>query len=267
MNAKLTELNGKSTREVELPPTFATPVRPDLIKRAFWLVRSHSIQPKGRDPMAGMKTTAETHNPPTGQGISRIPRTKGERYAKSGIAGGVASVVGGRLGHGPRSNKVTYLKINRRERRLALASAVAATADQEAVVGRGHRTGRVKVPIVVSDDIEGVSKTSELVEFLEKIGLEDELQRLYGGVKRRTGKSKLRGRAHRRRSGPLIVITNDRGVGRTARSIPGAEVVAASSISITQLAPGGVPGRLTLWTESSLGELTLTRAEEKHRAS
>ncbi|MDA4128314.1 MAG: 50S ribosomal protein L4 [Thaumarchaeota archaeon] len=261
MKANVLELNGKSSRELELPPVFATPLRPDLIRRAYWLVNSHAIQPKGRDPMAGMKTSAETHNPPTGQGISRIPRVKGERYSKSGQAGGVASIVGGRLGHGPRSNKVIYLRINRKERRLALASAIASTADQESVAARGHRIGKHGVPLVVADDLESVSKTSDLISFLEKVGLSEELERLYGSIKRRTGKSRLRGRSYREGVGPLIVVTNDRGVGKTAGSIPGAQVVPASSLNVLQLAPGGVPGRLTLWTESSLSELPVPGVE------
>jgi len=91
--------------------------------------------------------------------------------------------------------------------------------------------------------------------------LRGELQRLYQGVKRRSGHSRLRGRAYRERVGPLLVVTNDRGVGRTAQSIPGVEVARVDSLSILQLAPGGVPGRLTMWTESSLTALPLSQRE------
>ncbi|TLX96690.1 MAG: 50S ribosomal protein L4 [Thaumarchaeota archaeon] len=150
---------------------------------------------------------------------------------------------------------MVYLKINRKERRLALASAVAYTAHEEAVVSRGHRVKRVELPIVVSDEVESVSKTSELVSLLEKVGLKEELERVYDGVKRNSGQSRLRGRSYRERVGPLVVVTNDRGVGRTAQSIPGVEVARVDSLNVLQLAPGGVPGRLTLWTESSLTAL------------
>ena len=97
MKAEVLDLNGKTSGEVEVPAVFSTQLRPDLVKRMFWLVGSHHLQPKGRDPMAGERTTAETHNPPTGTGQSRIPRVKGERYSKSGLAAGVASVVKGRF--------------------------------------------------------------------------------------------------------------------------------------------------------------------------
>jgi large subunit ribosomal protein L4e len=267
MKVQVIGLDGKQEGKIEVPGVFETPRRPDLVKRAFWLVGSHAIQPQGRDPMAGEKTTAETHSPPTGTGRSRIPRVKGERYSRSGMAGGVASVVKGRLAHPPRSEKVIHLKVNRKERRLATASAIAYTADLDAVKGRGHRVDKVDLPMVVSDDIEAIGKTSELVDFLERVELASELQRVSDGVKRRAGKSRLRGRVYRTGTGPLIVVTNDRGLGKAASSVPGLRVARVDSLSITELAPGGIPGRLTLWTESSLGTLASMKAEEsEHEA-
>ena len=85
--------------------------------------------------------------------------------------------------------------------------------------------------------------------------LEEELKRVEEGSKRRTGKARLRGRVYRTRVGPLIVVTNDRGVGKAACGIPGVEVTRVDSLSVMDLAPGGVPGRLTLWTESALNTL------------
>ena len=253
-------LDGKPGSRAELPAVFSTGLRPDLIKRAFWLVGSHHFQPKGRDPMAGERTTAETHSPPTGTGQSRIPRVKGSRYSRSGMAGGVASTVKGRLPHPPRSEKVIHFKINRKERRLATESAIAYTADIAAVKARGHRV-KGNLPLVVTDDIETVEKTSELVSFLEKAQLTEELDRLYGGIKRNSGHARLRGRAYRQRIGPLFVVTNDRGLGRASGSIPGVDVVRVDDLSILELAPGGVPGRLTLWTESSMATLAAPTKE------
>jgi len=147
---------------------------------------------------------------------------------------------------------------------MALASAVAYTAHEDAVTSRGHRVKRVELPIVVSDDVESVSKTSELVSFLEKVGLKEELERLYDGVKQNSGVSRLRGRSYRERVGPLVIVTNDRGVGRTAQSIPGVEVARVDSLNVLQLAPGGVPGRLTMWTESSLTALPLLQSKNNN---
>jgi large subunit ribosomal protein L4e len=255
MKAEVVGLNGKTSSEVDVPAVFATALRPDLVKRVFWLVGSHGFQPKGRDPMAGERTTAETHNPPTGTGRSRIPRVKGDRYSKGGLAAGVASVVKGRLPHPPRSEKVIHFAVNKKERRLATDSAIAYTADLDSVKARGHRVKKLSLPIVVADDLETVEKTSDLISFLEKVQLKPELERVDDSAKRSTGKRRLRGRVYRTAVGPLIVVTNDRGVGKAAGGIPGVDVTRVESLSVLDLAPGGVPGRLTLWTESALGAL------------
>jgi large subunit ribosomal protein L4e len=255
LKAEVVGLNGKAAGEVNVPDVFSTKLRPDLVKRVFWLVGSHGFQPKGRDPMAGERTTAETHSPPTGTGRSRIPRVKGDRYPRGGLAGGVASVVKGRLAHPPRSEKVIHLGVNKREKRLATDSAIAYTANLEAVKARGHRVKKPSLPLVVADDIETVEKTSQLISFLEKVDLKAELERVDEGMKRNSGKRRLRGRVYRKGVGPLIVITNDRGVGKAAGGIPGVEVTRVDDVSVLDLAPGGVPGRLTLWTESAISAL------------
>ena len=240
---------------MDIPEVFTTELRADLVKRVFWLVGSHRLQPKGRDPMAGERTTAETHNPPTGTGRSRIPRVKGERYPRGGQAGGVASVVKGRLPHPPRSEKVIHFSVNKKERRFATDSAIAYTANLDAVKARGHRVKKPSLPMIVADDIETIEKTSELVSFLERVDLKAELERVDSRTKRNSGKRRLRGRVYRSGVGPLIVVTNDRGVGKAAGGIPGVQVTRVQDISVLDLAPGGVPGRLTIWTESALGTL------------
>jgi len=255
MRTEVVGLNGKSAGEVEVPDVFSTELRADLVKRVFWLVGSHGFQPKGRDPMAGERTTAETHSPPTGTGRSRIPRVKGERYPRGGMAGGVASVVKGRLPHPPRSEKVIHLGVNRKEKKLATDSAIAFTANLDAVKARGHRVKKPALPMVVADEIETVEKTSDLVTFLEKVDLKAELERVDSHTKRNSGKRRLRGRVYRSGVGPLIVVTNDRGVGKAAGGIPGVQVTRVQDVSVLDLAPGGVPGRLTIWTESALSAL------------
>ena len=255
MKAEVIGMDGKRSGQVEVPAVFASELRPDLVRRMFWLVGSHHFQPKGRDPMAGERTTAETHSPPTGTGRSRIPRVKGERYSRGGMAGGVASVVKGRLPHPPRSEKVIHLGVNKKEKRLATQSAIAFTANLDAVRARGHKIGKLVLPLVVADDIETVEKTGELATFLQKIELTAELERVDSHVKRNSGKRRLRGRAYRTGAGPLIVVTSDRGIGKAAGGIPGVVVRKVDSLGVLDLAPGGVPGRLTLWTESAFSAL------------
>ncbi|MDA4116140.1 MAG: 50S ribosomal protein L4 [Thaumarchaeota archaeon] len=261
-SVKVLDMSGKPGEAIDLPTAFSTSLRPDLVQRAWWILHSHGIQPYGRDPMAGERTTAETGNPPTGRGVSRIPRVKGAGSGRSGQAGGVASTVKGRLPHPPRSEKVIYRKINVKERKLALNTAIAFTADAAAVSWRGHKTGKLKFPIVVSDDLEALEKTSALEAFLADLGLAEELSRIYGGVKRRSGTARMRGRTTRKKVGPLIVVSNDRGVGKAAASIPGIEVVPVDSLGVLPLAPGGVAGRLTIWTASAIAVLGSRSAKE-----
>jgi large subunit ribosomal protein L4e len=261
-SVKILDMSGKPGESITLPDAFSTPLRPDLVQRAWWILHSHGLQPYGRDPMAGERTTAETGNPPTGRGISRIPRVKGAGSQRSGQAGGVASTVKGRLPHPPRSEKVIYRKINVKEKKLALNTAIAFTGDAAAVAWRGHKTGKLKFPVVVSDDLEALEKTAALEGFLEDLGLGEEMKRVYGGVKRRSGTARMRGRTTRKKLGPLIVVSNDRGVGKAAASIPGVEVISVDSLSVLPLAPGGVAGRLTLWTSSSI-EVLGTRSGKK----
>ncbi len=71
--AKVFNLEGKPVGKIELPPVFTTPLRPDVIKRAVLAIQSSRIQPQGRDPMAGKRTTAESRG--TGSGTGQIAQT------------------------------------------------------------------------------------------------------------------------------------------------------------------------------------------------
>ncbi|MBS7633277.1 50S ribosomal protein L4, partial [Candidatus Bathyarchaeota archaeon] len=73
---KVFNLEGKPAGKIELPPVFATPFRPDVIKRAVLAVQSTRFQRQGRDYMAGKRTSAESRG--TGSAIARVPRLKGQ---------------------------------------------------------------------------------------------------------------------------------------------------------------------------------------------
>ncbi len=97
---KIYNLEGKTEGKIDLPDIFNTPLRPDVIRKAVVAIDTHKLQPKGRDIMAGKRTTAESFG--VGRGMSRIPRIKGERYPKAGSAAFAPSTVGGRITHPPR---------------------------------------------------------------------------------------------------------------------------------------------------------------------
>jgi large subunit ribosomal protein L4e len=251
LSVKILDLEGKETETANLPRVFEISVREDIVARAYVALDSHRRQPQGRDPLAGERTTAETYNPPTGRGISRIPRIKGERYSKSGMAGGVASIVHGRLPFPPRSEKVIRKEINRKERRFALASAIAATGDKDLVAKRGHIFS-AELPIVVSNEIEKVAKVRELKKFLGAIGSDKEIERV---ISRKKKLNPSISRRKRTGSGPLFVVEDTSVLEPTLKSLPGVSVVKSSNLSVLDLAPGSIPGRLTIWTKGSLEAL------------
>jgi len=247
---KVFNLEGKSTRKMELPPVFATPLRPDVIKRAVLAIQSSRFQPQGRDPMAGKRTSAESRG--TGFAMARIPRLKGQ----SGRAAFAPGTVGGRQSHPPVSEKKIARRIPKKEKRLALLSAIAATASKETVAARGHSIVDVlEIPLVVTNDLEALKKTREVEETLIRLGVLSDIYRVEESRKVRAGRGKSRGRKIKQAVGPLIVVAEDKGIMEAARNIPGVDVARVSSLNAEMLAPGTHPGRLTIWTDSALERL------------
>jgi large subunit ribosomal protein L4e len=248
-------MEGKSIRKVELPNFFETPVRSDLIRRAVVALQSHTFQPQGRDPMAGKRTTAESIG--VGHAMSRIPRIKGDRYPKANQAAFAPGTVKGRLLFPPVPTKRVMKKINRKELRLAMLSALAATSSKELIRARGHRIADdQEFPLVVSDELEHVTKASEAEQLLRKIGLTDDLERA-SDRKIRGGKGSVRGRVFKHRVSALVIVQKRQGAERAFRNLPGVKVVEAASLNVDDLAPGTHAGRLTIWSESALKAIGL----------
>jgi len=54
----------------------------------------------------------------------------------------------------------------------------------------------------------------------------------------------------------LVVVSRaDAPLASAVRNFPGVDVVAVENLSMLVLAPGGVPGRLTLWTVPAVEKL------------
>ena len=257
--AKVFNLEGKPTGKIELPHVFGTPLRPDVIKRAVLAIQSTRFQPQGRDPMAGKRTTAESRG--VNLGISRMPRVKGQ----GGRAAFAPGTVGGRAAHPPTSQKKIVKKIPKKEKRLALLSAIAATASKEAVSSRGHSIEDVpQIPMIVTDDLEGLKKTKEVEESLIRLGVLSDIYRVRESKKIRAGKGKYRGRKTKQAVGPLIVVAENKGIIKAASNIPGVDVVVVKNLNAEVLAPGTRVGRLTIWTNAAIEKLReLHEAGEK----
>lgn len=256
MESKIFDLSGKEIDKVELPPVFNLPYRPEVIKRAFVNMDTHHHQKQGRYPAAGEIVSAESRN--TGLGIARLARAKGEGFSRAGQAAGVGGVRKGRLTHPPESWKVIYKKINKKERMLALYSAISCTTQGELIAKRGHIIeGISSFPIIVSNDLEEINKTKSLLRLLEAVGLGKDIQRVERAVKKRSGKAKRRGRPSRIGKSVLIVVGKDEcELLKLDNSLPGVSIKSVKNLSILDLAPGARPIRLTLFSKASLDALS-----------
>ena len=248
--AKIFDLQGKAAGKAMLPPIFATPLRPDVIKRAVLAIQSSRLQPQGRDPMAGKRTSAESRG--TGMAIARVPRIKGG----GGTAAFAPGTVGGRQAHPPTAEKIIIRRISKKEAHLALFSAIAATASKEAVAQRGHAIEDVpQIPLIVEDSIQELKTTKEVEQALTSLGVIPDTNRVKASRKIRAGKGKRRGRKMKQAVGPLIVVAENKGLAKAASNIPGVETVTVNNLNAEMLAPGTHAGRLTLWTNSAVERL------------
>jgi len=250
MSVGVYDLEGKKVDEISLPEVFRSPIRPDLIRRAFIAAMSKRFTPYGKSPMAGH--TAVAWSVGKGYDIARIRRIDG--FGRAAMAG---NVVGGFRIRAPRPYKRLVRFINKKEKLRALESALAATADHVLVQFRGHRIDKVhEIPIVVVDDFEKINKTKIVRNVLINLGLSEELKRVEWGKRVRSGKGKMRGRRYKRKKGPLIVVSSlNVPVVLAARNLEGVDVKPVDRLSVIHLAPGGWPARLVVWSQSAIRKI------------
>lgn len=248
MKSKVIDLKGKAKKDITLPEVFSEPYRPDLIKKAVLVAQANRRQPYGPSKHSGMMTSAEGWG--TGRGVARVPRIRtGRRAAR------VPQAVGGRKAHPPKPEKNWSAKINKKERRKAIRSAISATTDPEIVSARGHRFNGVSIPVIVEDGLQELGKNSDVREFLQSAGLWEDVLRAKRGRTIRAGKGKRRGRKYKKRRSILFVVSEDNGIFKAGRNLPGVDITHVSSLSTELLAPGTHAGRLTVWTESAISQL------------
>jgi large subunit ribosomal protein L4e len=245
MEVPVRTLDGDEDGEVTLPPAFESEVRPDLIRKAVLAAQANRKQDYGADEYAGMRTPAESFG--SGRGMAHVPREGGQGRR-------VPQTVGGRQAHPPKPEKDRGLDINDKERRLATRSAIAATADPEVVAERGHEfDDSIDLPLVVDDEFEGLEKTQEALAALEELGVAADIERAEETTIR-AGQGSTRGRKYRRATSLLVVTSEE--PSRAARNLAGVDVTTAGELDAEALAPGTHPGRLTLWTESAIDEVS-----------
>ncbi len=261
MKANIYSLTGEVVKQIDLPKVFRDSIREDLISRAVISEQTREYQPKGSYKYAGVETSADyqgrkdSYRAIKNKGISRLPREKlpQGRFGRVRI---VPFAVKGRRAHPPKPEKVLIEKINKKEYKKAVNSAIAATANKDTVVQRGHKVEKVKeFPIIISSDFEKLKKTKDVISALTALGLDDDLKR--GKNSKKLSGVALRRRGGYRRPKSILVITGEKvDALKSTRNISGVDVTQIDKVTASLLAPGTHPGRLTVWTENAIKKLS-----------
>ncbi|MDD3175016.1 MAG: 50S ribosomal protein L4 [Candidatus Nanoarchaeia archaeon] len=261
MKLNVIDTNNVVKNTIELPQQFLESFRPDLITRAVLALQANRRQQYGASPEAGQRYSSyiskRRHNYKTTYGIgqSRTPRKvlnrRGTRFYFVGAT--APQTVGGRRAHPPKAEKIWIQKINIKERRKAIRSALAATMLPEIISARGHKIPK-EFPFILDSSFESINKTKDLVQTLIKLGFSEEIERA-SNVGIRAGMGKMRGRKHVTKKSFLFVVSKDCPLLKAATNISGADVVPVDALNAELLAPGTHPGRLTLFTDLAINIL------------
>jgi len=216
MKAEIISIDGQKKGSIELPKSFESEVRLDLIKRAYESEQS-KLKPKyGAFEWAGKMTSAtkqmkharDGYKAHYGQGISRVPRKalsrRGSRFFWVGAF--APGMRGGRAAHPPKSYKNFEKCINKKEKMKAFYSAISAP----------------KI-LIIENKFEELNKTKDFQAAVKKITSEKR----------------------------ALIITSKEIKTKNIN----AKVVPVKRLSVSDLAPNAIPRKTVLWTEKAIGEI------------
>jgi len=262
MKAQVLDIKGNKVREMDLPSFFSARIRDDLVSKI--LEAKKQTQPYAPSLVAGKQHAAKgklkhlrhVWRSGYGRGGSRVPRKifsrRGSQF--NWEAAEVPFAKGGMRAHPPKViAMLNTLKVNKKEMKIAFASAISSTANTKEIAKRYSSLEGKKLekqfPLIISEAKQ--VKAKELSSGMKKI-LGDELFSV--GIKDkkiRSGKGKMRGRKYKSNAGLLIVLGSDENLKTSAF-----DVRKAKDLSISDLAKGGL-GRLTIYTEKAIKELEI----------
>jgi len=261
MKANVFSLDGKKLKQVELPRVFDTEYRPDLIKRAVLSIQSARLQPKGTSLLAGRYNTAmyvgcrrlPEFRRTINVGRARKPRLKNRRELLYGRVADIPGAVAGPRAHPPRVERVLLERINKKEKRLATKSAIACTARKDLVIARGNELPEgIELPVIIEERIEDLSKTKDVLNVLKALKLVEEVEKAKEKKRVRHGKGKARGRKYKKKKSLLFVVAEKKNLVKAARNLEGVDVINARDLNAKVLAPGALPGRLSIYSEQAI---------------
>lgn len=266
MKIDVINLNAEKIREIEINDSlFNYPIREDIVLRDVLRIQSNRRQPYGTDIFAGLRTSAHYHGrrrpfrayvTQMGRGMARHQRIHGKAPLHMLFEARIApNVRKGRRAHPPKTEKDWRQKINKKEKEIAIISAAIATLIKDFVMKRGHKIQNVKTfPIIVAnEELEKIKKVKVFREFLKKLGLEEEFERIKE-KKIRAGKGKIRSRRYKKRKGILLIVENEERAKKLRKILKkiNVEVVSFTNLNSEKLAPGAKLGRLTIWEENAI---------------
>ncbi|MFZ5955000.1 MAG: 50S ribosomal protein L4 [Nanoarchaeota archaeon] len=255
MKTKLFDKNAKAIKELELPKNFSEEIREDIMIKAFEAEKRK--MPMGNYLLAGDQYSASgilrrkrhAWKGTYGRGISRVPRKIMSRRGSSfnWVGATVASARGGRRAHPPKVEENQFKKINKKELRIAFNSGFSGTMSSKYLELKYNRKNGIS-SIIIDSDILSV-KTKEFIEILKRI-YGDNFNIVMQRKTIRSGRGKTRGRKYKKNAGILFVIASEENMKRK-----GIEVKKVKELKLKDLAPNGVPGRLTCYTEKAIKEI------------
>jgi large subunit ribosomal protein L4e len=220
-------------------------------------INRNKIQGHAVEYLAGMKHSAESWG--TGRAVARIPRVSGSGTHRSGQAAFGNMCRKGRMFAPIRIWRKWHRRVNIRQKRYAVGSAIAASAVLPLVQARGHAVDRIpELPFVITDSsISKVEKTKQALKFFKSIRVISDIQKVYKTIKVRAGRAKSRNRRFKTRRGPLFVYSGESPrFLKAIRGITGVDICNVNRLNLLQLAPGGHFGRFIIWTESAFRALS-----------
>jgi len=257
MKVSVYDLAGKKKETIDLVKTFSQPIKKDLIKKAVLIEQSNLRQKYGVDPLAGKRSSAHYHGRRhIRHTMMNVEMARMKRIHGSGFLHFTARVVPqatkGRKAHPPKAEKNWDKKINKKERRKAILSAIAATFKEDIITKRGHKITTIKeLPLIIEDGFEKLTKAKDVKKLLVELGLKDEMERVKE-KRKGSGKGKLRGRRHKTKKGPLIILKDGKILEKAAKNMRGFDVVDVNNLTVDLIAPGAHPGRLCIWSKSAI---------------
>ncbi len=251
MKATLFTVSGEKKGTIDLPAVFATPVREEIAAKYFEAEKYR--QPSSVSSDAGMRQNAQgqiSHKRHDwkghyGKGISRAPRKTMSRRGTQffWVGANAPGTRGGRKAHPPRGI-FAEKKINKKEVKIALNSAFAATTNIEYVKKRYATLQHIEhVPMVIESFPQ---KTKPLVALLKKM-FANNINLALKKKEVRSGKGKLRNRKYKSNAGVLIVTSTEEKV-----KFKGFDIKNTKEVKISDLYP---LGRLTIYTQKAVTEL------------